>query len=436
MPAEVVPTYLDHEAWVLARLEALDPRSRMVFAAAMAERWFPAVEEFLAAEDWPEGAPLAGILERVWTCVAGVADPRVALAGAVDEVEEATPHMDLVEAPTAMAACVILGEAVEACLGEGAVNPVFGTALSGLHAADPRWDDEDAAPFDELDAIQEETARQRALLERLAGGASLDPAGLAELRAAARGESLRGRGVPYDASPSATPGVTNRWGIDFFSRMVRSDLSAPLGDFLEGYAGVIQRAAVWSARYSRRLAVIDGHEARLADRVGCDAIMARNRARDAAWPDLPPWDEDLTEVLEGGFRYTPGNWQVEAATDPHPHGPSLRALFQQGFDAGGTREAGWEAVIAWGRAAPVDWEDPAASVLAGVPVLDPEVDPAFRTPRVFGPTGDPEAPWKSGEGADAWVVSLGDFPEEPMYRLAVGGEDRGWFHDWPACWRR
>ena len=35
-----------------------------------------------------------------------------------------------------------------------------------------------------------------------------------------------------------------------------------------------------------------------------------------------------------------------------------------------------------------------------------------------------------------WTIRLGDFPDEPLYTLAIGGTEVLSFDDWPPAWTR
>jgi len=35
-----------------------------------------------------------------------------------------------------------------------------------------------------------------------------------------------------------------------------------------------------------------------------------------------------------------------------------------------------------------------------------------------------------------WGIRMNDFPDEPLYTLIVGGEERLHFDDWPKFWER
>ena len=49
---------------------------------------------------------------------------------------------------------------------------------------------------------------------------------------------------------------------------------------------------------------------------------------------------------------------------------------------------------------------------------------------------DPEYIRVATVDGQAWVIRLGDFPDEPMYTLLVDGEPVLEFDDWPPAWGR
>ena len=49
---------------------------------------------------------------------------------------------------------------------------------------------------------------------------------------------------------------------------------------------------------------------------------------------------------------------------------------------------------------------------------------------------DPVRRWVARVGSEDWIVSIGDFPDEPLYTLTVDGNHIGDFDDWPSAWTR
>src|SRR5438093_9383215 len=103
----------------------------------MAERWLPVYEKFSAAEQWGDPASLRRSLHAIWTQVRGRALAPADRARHVKLLEDSTPHMDDFDAYEALAACVILHEALECCGTADNAPAAVRAALSGFEAAVP-----------------------------------------------------------------------------------------------------------------------------------------------------------------------------------------------------------------------------------------------------------------------------------------------------------
>ena len=61
---------------------------------------------------------------------------------------------------------------------------------------------------------------------------------------------------------------------------------------------------------------------------------------------------------------------------------------------------------------------------------------ALQTVVAWTKTGDVHHPYEAQLDGHHWLVQLGDFPAEPLYRLLVDGEAIGSFDTWPDSWTR
>jgi hypothetical protein len=189
---------------------------------------------------------------------------------------------------------------------------------------------------------------------------------------------------------------------------------------------------VYFGRYSARGGAIEGTAGYgaipLADRGAATALIARSRARDAAEVEKPLWRSSLDGFIE---RCTSAmiavNHQIDARDPMAPHGyaPSLRALFNQAKRTGLSDDEAWGHIKEWALRPPKRAAAPA-----------PALAPQFAQAAAWRETGDLDFPWTADVAGEVWRVRLNDFPEEPMYTLFVGDEERGTFHDWPDAWER
>jgi hypothetical protein len=190
------------------------------------------------------------------------------------------------------------------------------------------------------------------------------------------------------------------------------------------------------ARYRRRQATIDGDEA-LADVAARQALIARNRRRDAAAITLPDWDLALKILLyEAAFRFKKNSaderrlladFVPASLAELHDYGPSIRWLWTQAKALGLCEPDAWRHVVAWAVHRPAAWQavDRPAALIERL-----EQDIRWRN------DGDPDHPWTASVDGGSLRVRLNDFPDEPMYGLMVGDRHLGDFHDWPRLWHR
>ena len=118
MRSEELKSIEDYESFLDATIKRWSPEQRVALAAAMAERWLPSYETFSAAEQWGDAASLRRSLEAVWAHACGRRLAPAERARQLQLLADSTPHMDDFDAYEALAACVILHEALECC-GDG-----------------------------------------------------------------------------------------------------------------------------------------------------------------------------------------------------------------------------------------------------------------------------------------------------------------------------
>jgi uncharacterized protein YjaG (DUF416 family) len=130
----------DYEEFLYTSLKRQRPTQRALLAAAMAERWLPVYESFSAREQWGDAANLRRALDAVWRSLGGQRLSRADLARLAEQVRDSTPHMDDFDDHAALAACIMLQEALDACGSRDNLNPAIQALLSGFEAVAPDWE--------------------------------------------------------------------------------------------------------------------------------------------------------------------------------------------------------------------------------------------------------------------------------------------------------
>ena len=51
---------------------------------------------------------------------------------------------------------------------------------------------------------------------------------------------------------------------------------------------------------------------------------------------------------------------------------------------------------------------------------------------IFTRTKDLECPYQGKSGGNDWKICLGDFPDEPLYKIFLNGTCVKTFEDWPS----
>src|SRR5262249_52559734 len=163
-------------------------------------------------------------------------------------------------------------------------------------------------------AIRKELQAQLKLIEEIEAVATFDAESVQALRRRLAPLKVKARARP---EPKAPPGLTNQTAFEQYRRMVESDLKGQVrrGELepAAGYLFALTYLGIWLGRYSRRLQTINGSYGRLADELGQRALVARNRAIDAAEKGLPEWDKPVRDSLEMCLKTNSGLKVVDAA---------------------------------------------------------------------------------------------------------------------------
>jgi len=423
----------DYECTLGETLESWKPARRVAFAAAMAERWLPAYEAFSKENDWGDIAGLRRTLDAVWNHAAGKLFISSELVRNKKLIEECTPHMDDFDAPEALAASVILAQALDCCKSDDNLGDAVQAALSGFEGAVPDilCDEEEQPRLWKKPAAKKELSKQLKALELIGTLESLDEPTLKKLRGkmtapAFVGETTMSEG---DSTDACKAGITNQLAFEQYRRMVENDIRTskpptdPPGLFLFG----ITRVGIWTGRYSRRRQTIDGSYGKLADTGAQSALMARQRAIDATVTEVPDWAPDVRTVVEICLTNPASVCEAKSVTAPHGYGPSIRRLYKEG---------GWEAVVNWARHRPAAWDAEDLRKKKGKANTELTLGEQMARTVSWTSTGDVEYPWSAVVEGAAWRVRLNDFPDDYMYSLLIGDNVVGSFHDWPAAWKR
>lgn len=199
MPNEKLNSLDDYERFLYTTLEKWLPQQRVALAAAMAERWLPVYEAFSTAEQWGDPASLRRSLEAVWNHLARRSLSPADIARHTAQVKDSTPHMDDFDDEAALAACIILSEALRCCGTEDNIGPVLQAMLSGFEAVAPDW---------ELDPAEQRRLWRQVVVRR-------------ELKTS---QEYRGEVPAAAKAPKGPVAITNQTAFEQYRRMVESDL--------------------------------------------------------------------------------------------------------------------------------------------------------------------------------------------------------------------
>ena len=423
----------EYQTFLAKTLASWTPPRPLALAAIFAEHWFRDYEDFSSLAEWGDPEALRRGVDLVWKQVLGNRSSNRDRKHLIRAIEEVTPHMDDFDAIRPLMACVVVADAVRVC--DDTTNATIAACdmaidiLENLLEEDWPEDQAEQAVWWESDVIQAELRAQLRLIEAVEAVPLFDESMVTELRQAAR------HLVAAPPPPAPVPRVTNEEIFNRYHEQVARVLvtTAPPEEDPNGDSQLTAMSffGVWLARYMLRLRMVNGEWGKLFDQAGPAALLAKNRADDAAGGDSPDWGEKAEVMLRMCMQnnHLMGTVDVDDLFKPHAYGPSLRRLWQEGRQRGDTE--GWSRIGEWATSrlgASARDEETAAT--------NKELLLALNKPVVWKLSGDPEYPWVADVDKKRWTVGLNDYPDEPMYRLIVNGNPIGHFHEWPDCWGR
>ena len=446
MPKPDIRSIDDYDSYLQAALSDLRPEQRTAFTAAMAERYLPVYAAFAKAEDWGDPASMRSSLDAVWDHLRGQALTARDIDRHNGLVRDSTPHMDDFDPEealdnAALAAAVLVGEALACCRRADNLAPAVQAAMSGFEAVLPGWSDdpEDQPRLWQKSAVRKEFSQQIWLLERVSAVERFDDDAVQALRREVVKPEHAGK-IPKRKAPSGPPQVTNQVLFEQYRRMVEADLKSSgrsWGDLeMTPQLKAIQHFSQWAGRYSRRKNTIDGSYGLPADSAAQAALVARNQAIDRALIGTPDWDSTLNEWFGMMLRNQSGQTDAAALDEPHGYGPSLRRLWIEARNRGFAGEKAWEQITAWAYHRPAAWALEDQRKKKGLAHTAPGLVQALARRVEWTRARDSHMPWSTEMDGQRWQVRLNDFPDEPMYSLLVDGAEQGSFHDWPETWKR
>jgi hypothetical protein len=289
--------------------------------------------------------------------------------------------------------------------------------------------------------VQKEVRKKLSLLEQVGAITRFDRASIDALRLGLTSREMVGE-VRRHPRPEAPTGRSNQELFEQYRAAVTLDTRRPRSrmDVSKNPALLFSELiSAWGGRYSRRKQFLDGTMGQLADPQGQRAVVARNKAHDAAVAGAADWPEDVRYMLDLSYANRSAGFDVRSPDEPHGYGPSLRRLWVEARKRGAaTHAAIIDALDAWGQHHPASWgvEDRRRKKSS------PEAKTAMALGEKLGrdiaweDTGDVFFPWSAQVDGLQWRVRINDFPDEPMYSLEIDGVIVGDFNDWPERWTR
>jgi uncharacterized protein YjaG (DUF416 family) len=352
----------DYERLLSATLEGWVPERRVAWAAAMAERWLHIYEAFSAREKWGDPASLHRTVDAIWAHALGRTLAAADRARHAAQLRDSTPHMDDFDAEDALAACMVVREALECCATADNVAPAIGAALSAFEAVVPDWElDPRTQPrlWRRL-AIRKELRKQLKVLDLVAAIAQLDEQNLQSLRRKLTGPAFAGEVAQRRESETYPAAVTNQAAFEQYRLTVEADLrdrerQRPMQLDLGPAFEATLRFAEWANRYSRRQVMIDGSFGTMADWPALRALVVRERIRDAAVTAAPGWDPEVRERIDMCLRNPLTRFDARSVEELHGFGPSIRRLWAEAIGRGESDEEAWNSIVAWARHRPMAW---------------------------------------------------------------------------------
>ena len=417
----------------------------MALAAAMAERWLPVYEAFSTREDWGDLANMRRSLEAVWNHLRGRSLSPRDVARYVAQVEDSTPHMDDFDDIAALAACVMLSEALECCGTADNVVPAMQAIISGFEAVAPDWEmDPNERPrlWGQI-RVQREIKKQLKLIELIEAITHFDDATIQALRQILRSKEYIGEVAPAAKAAKGQVTITNQMAFEQYRAILELDLKSNQNKWWEkeenepgSYPWALMLFTTWMGRYSRRHNIINGSYGQMADVTAQQALVARQRWLDGAEPTIPDWGSELPEVMNMSLQNVHDYFDVTAFDQPHGFGPSLRRLWIEGQRLNQPALEPWHHIIAWAHHRPAAWKVEDQRKKKGLAHTTPTLGALLARELSWDTTGAPEYPWATEVEGECWQIRLNDFPDDFMYSLVIEGTEVGDFHDWPETWRQ
>ncbi|MGB8253741.1 MAG: DUF416 family protein [Anaerolineaceae bacterium] len=441
MPTPTIKTLDDYEMYLGETIEAWSSEQRLALAAAIAERWLPAYDDFSKNEEWGDSPSLHFCLDTVWRFLLGetqlTAGDRARYKG---QIQEVTPHMDDFDANEALAACIILSEAVECCRMGDNTRFAIQAALSGFEAVAPDWamDPDEQPHLWQMTVVRKELRKQLKLVEQIGGITVFNETIIKTLRSGLTQPGMACEAPPKDTAHE-TSLLSNQAAFDHYRRMIESDLRGkdPTGADFKPQAIIFNTMlfSEWSSRYRRRRDTINGYYGKLADTKGIAALIAWEMDRDGRITEVPNWDKELRWMIDLIMKNPMNGLDVNSAEQPHGHGPSLRSLWVEAKQTGYSDDNAHLAIIAWARHRPDAWQEADERKKKGRLVED-SLGQRLNHKVSWSGTHDTANPWKADVDGESWLVGINDFPDDYLYTLYVNNSQVGKFHDWPETWVR
>lgn len=441
MPNSQFSSLDQYEQYLFARIEALAPERRTAFSAAMAERWLHVYIAFSESEEWGDPSFLRHSLDVVWSHLKGKTLSHQDVARYLGQIEDITPHMDYTDDFSALAACIMVAEAVECCGSDNNASPAIQAVMSGFEAVVPNWEMElESQPrLWQQVLVQREMKTQVKLIDEIESISQFDEATVQLLCARMQSEEYLGKVMPTSDPVPGRATITNQDAFERFHAVIEVDLRDDERNRWEEeyapgtYMWAIYLFSSWSGRYSRREQILYGEYGQLADQVAVQALMVKNQALDKAAAGTPNWGKELPELMSMTIQNNPGRQDFSAYDQPHKCGPSLRRLWLEGEQIGLDPT---QHILNWVRLRPQAWEIDTQRKKKGQAHTTPELGDLLSRELVWEDSGYPQQPWTTAVGGEDWQVRLNDFPDDFMYSLLINGKDCGSFHDWPETWQR
>ncbi|MFO0937524.1 MAG: DUF416 family protein [Gemmataceae bacterium] len=440
------PQFGQYETYLGSALRTWNPSLRIILAAAIAERWFPAYQRFSETENAGNTPGLKQILHSIWDHARGSSMNRDDLQRMMTTVDDAAPHLDDFDAYQALAFCMILKDGLLACRSADNSEQVVRCLLSGFEAAngDLVVDSNDLQRVWKRKAVQKELGTQLDLIERVSRWPDLDPIRIQEFRNILKSALYAGPLTKSTTSRKTGPqSISNREAFELYRQRLEKLLSQPAWEPPENtnhfLALSIQQQ--WGTRYLHRMEAITGNTLTgqayvLKDTIAAHWLQERNRHLDQADHSIPNWDPTMREMISLCLANPMNRYDARAIEAPHAFGPSIRRLFFQSKQTSPTDTAAWQSVIQWARHRPTAW-DAEDRLRKKKPVTDRvHLHEILSQPFEWQPSGSPDFSWSTNGKGRTYTVRLNDFPDDLMYQCFVDDTDLGSFHDWPDLWLR